>query len=260
MNVEEIYEALKWDDPEDQYSKYSPGERCLPAEIAEGFDDLLLHLNTNPFQIQTMSDVISLARDYQKSWWRFIDPALSIETKGTGGKTKIVIAMYECRDHIILVSQKKRKWALHDSQSEYDSISFALKGEPTDRDEVIPEDFSDELAPEHFDMQDDASQDVSSRRLGEGKTVGSPHPTLKDFDNPISYEENDDHSSSNTDTSDTEMDLRLEIDVLTDLIVSLKNQIAELESDHSEMKNLLRIEEKKSSTLQQQISRIKSLL
>jgi hypothetical protein len=246
VNFESLYESLQWDNPEDQYSTFWTSDKCTLAEIAEGFEDLLPYLNKSTTKVEDMDDVVALSKQYDKTWWRFIDPALSSESAIEGSNSKITIAMYECSEHIILIAKLNNRWQLVEDKSDYEDILNTIdEYRPSTRDPLL-EDFSDDIDPEHREELDAAGAELSQRRIEElGKRT--------DWDQANT-------TAEKLDEVDSTQGLIEEISELKDLIRSLKERIQETEQELQETNDVLRAERKVSSKLEQQLGQISRFL
>lgn len=246
VNFESLYESLQWDNPEDQYSTFWTSDKCALAEIAEGFEDLLPYLNKLTTKIENMDDVIALTKQYNKTWWRFVDPALSSESSIEGSNSKITIALYECSEHIILIGKVNKRWQLVEDKSDYEEILNRIdEYRPSTRDPLL-EDFSDDIDPEHREELDAAGADLSQRRIEE-------------LDKRIAW----DHSNTNggkLDEVESTQGFIEEVAELKELVLSLKEKIQEMEQELQETNDNLRAERKVSSKLEQQLGQIRRFL
>jgi hypothetical protein len=246
MNHDSLYQSLQWDNPEDQVSTFWAIDKCTLAEIAEGFEDLLVYLNDPSTQMENMDDVIALGKQYNRTWWRFIDPALSIESSIDGSAHKLTIAMYECSDHIILISKDQDKWSLVKDKSDYEEIIKLLDVYIPNQRTAIPEDYSDEISVEHRDELDAAGADISQRRIEEfsaspaKRSARTGEEDIKDIEATQEFME--------------------EIEELKDLVQFLKEKMQDTEQELQETKDLLRSELKISAQLQRQLGQIKRFL
>ena len=246
VNFEYLYESLQWDNPEDQYSTFWTRDKCALAEIAEGFEDLLPYLNKSTTIIEDMDDVIALSKQYDKTWWRFVDPALSSESVIEGSNSKITIALYECSEHIILIGKLNTRWQLVEDKSDYEEILNKIdEYRPSTRDPLL-EDFSDDINPEHREDLDAAGADLSQRRIEE-------------LDKRTAWDHSNTNGEKLNDIESTQGFIE-EVAELKELVLSLKEKIQEMEQELQETNELLRAERKVSSKLEQQLGQIRRFL
>jgi hypothetical protein len=125
----------------------------------------------NGLVADTDQQIVALARDADRPWARYVDPALSraklLPTNGS------LIVLWECADHVIgLHDRGGKKWKVIADQDEIEYLRDYYEDEYFDDDDLLDyEDDTDEESNELPDLSVDLTEEDRERR----RLVSSSH-------------------------------------------------------------------------------------